>query len=129
MLDIDFFKKVNDEHGHQIGDCVLRGLAIELLAHARDGDHLARYGGEEFTLILPNTALQNASEIAERWRTVIEQRSFRCDGRAVGITISLGVANYPLHADTSKTLLQHGDMAMYKAKRRGRNRVEVYTAR
>jgi diguanylate cyclase (GGDEF)-like protein len=129
LLDIDFFKTVNDKHGHQIGDCVLRGLALELLAYTRDGDHLARYGGEEFTVILPNTALQDASEIAERWRTVIEQRVFRCDGQPVNITISLGVANYPLHADASKTLLQHADMAMYKAKRRGRNRVEVYTAR
>ncbi len=129
LLDIDFFKTVNDEHGHQIGDCVLRGLALELLAYTRDGDHLARYGGEEFTVILPNTALQDASEIAERWRTVIERRGFKCDGQPVNITISLGVANYPLHSDTSKMLLQHADMAMYKAKRRGRNRVEVYTAR
>ncbi len=129
LLDIDFFKAVNDEHGHQIGDCVLRGLALELMAHTRDGDHLARYGGEEFTVILPNTALQDASEIAERWRIVVEQRVFQCDGQPVNITISLGVANYPLHADMSKTLLQHADMAMYKAKRRGRNRVEVFAAR
>jgi diguanylate cyclase (GGDEF)-like protein len=129
LLDIDFFKSVNDKHGHQIGDCVLRGLALELLAYARDIDHLARYGGEEFTVILPNTALLDAREIAERWRTVIERRVFQCDGQSLNITISLGVANYPLHADTSKALLQYADMAMYKAKRRGRNRVEVYTAR
>ncbi len=129
LLDIDFFKTVNDEHGHQIGDCVLRGLALELLAYTRDGDHLARYGGEEFTVILPNTSLQDASEIAERWRIVIEGRVFSCDGQPVNITISLGVANYPLHADAAKTLLQHADMAMYTAKRRGRNRVEVYHAR
>ncbi len=129
LLDIDFFKAVNDEHGHQIGDCVLRGLAVELLTYARDGDHLARYGGEEFTVILPNTALRDACEIAERWRSVVAQRVFRCDGQPVNITISLGVANYPLHTDAPKALLQHADMAMYKAKRRGRNRVEVYTSR
>ena len=104
-------------------------MALELLAHTRDGDHLARYGGEEFTVILPSTVLQDARDIAERWRTVIERRVFRCDGQQVNITISLGVANYPMHADTCKTLLQHADMAMYKAKRRGRNRVEIYTAR
>ncbi len=129
LLDIDYFKTVNDEHGHQIGDCVLRGLALELLAYARDGDHLARYGGEEFTVILPNTVLKDAYEIAERWRAVIERRVFRCDGQPVKITISLGVANFPLHTEVSRTLLQCADMAMYTAKRRGRNRVEVFTAR
>jgi len=129
LLDIDFFKSVNDEYGHQIGDFVLRGLALELMAYARDGDYLARYGGEEFTVILPNTTIQDAREIAERWRTVVEQRAFRCDGQSVNITISLGLATYPLHADAAKTLLQYADMAMYKAKRKGRNRVEIYIAR
>ncbi len=129
LLDIDFFKDINDEHGHQTGDCVLRGVARELMDNMRDGDHLARFGGEEFTLILPDTELDDALEIADRWRAVIHKSLFQCQGRSVKITISLGIANYPLHGYTPRALLQNADMAMYAAKRKGRNRSEVFVAR
>ncbi len=129
MLDIDSFKAINDEHGHRVGDCVLHSVALELQTNTRTGDHLARYGGEEFTVILPDTPVEVAHEIAERWRSVISGRVFVCHRQSVRVTISLGVACYPQHAVDAKTLLQQADLGMYAAKRKGRNRVEIHTPR
>lgn len=125
LLDIDHFKSINDTYGHQAGDEVLRRLA-DLLAHqARAGDVACRYGGEEFLLLLPNMPLAAALERAERWR-----RSFADGEMAFGelrlrATLSVGIAAYPGHGTEAARLIRQADEALYRAKARGRNRIEV----
>jgi len=122
MLDIDHFKQINDTLGHQAGDSVLRQLARMLLDSARTIDHVCRYGGEEFMLILPMTTTQEALQVAERLRRQVEQFEFSSGAEHFSkLTVSMGVASYPLHAQTPTALIAAADTAMYTAKRAGRN--------
>ena len=126
MLDIDHFKNVNDTYGHLAGDEVLRTLAARLKAELRPADQAARYGGEEFAVILPETAVAGALELAERLRAAASASAI-APGQAVNLTVSIGVAAFPEDAETDKALLAAADGALYAAKQAGRNRVCRYT--
>lgn len=120
ILDIDHFKVINDSYGHPAGDEVLKKLSALLLGSLQPGDACFRYGGEEFVFVLPLASLPEALERAEHIRTVCEQADMPI-GR--GITISIGCALYPLHADSASMLFERADQALYRAKEEGRNRV------
>jgi diguanylate cyclase (GGDEF)-like protein len=122
MLDVDHFKRVNDEHGHDAGDATLRFLSDVLRGELRAVDTAARYGGEEFAVILPQASLDAACAVAERLRARLEAT----DVPGIGIvTASFGVATFPVHATTSAALVSVADQILYSAKRAGRNRVAV----
>ena len=126
MIDIDNFKRVNDTYGHQQGDLVLKRVARVLQEQSRDIDQPARYGGEEMAIVLPQTDLVGASNLAERVRAAIEALAIeRVDGGgSVPITASLGVSSLPESATDAQTLIAAADAALYRAKRAGKNRVE-----
>lgn len=126
MLDIDHFKRVNDQYGHQIGDTVLTNLTSLLERSIRKSDFSARYGGEEFVIVLSETPLDQAKDLAERLRKQVADHSIRLENNAeINLTISIGVATYPDHAESLKELLKAADMAMYAAKKAGRNQVKT----
>jgi len=117
MIDVDHFKRFNDAHGHTAGDVVLRQLATAITASVRDADLAARYGGEEFLLLLPDAGLKQAAEAAERVRQLVAAQT--------AVTISLGVACFHERLGSAQALVDAADAAMYRAKRAGRNRVEL----
>ena len=123
MLDLDHFKQVNDQHGHPVGDQVLAGVGAALRAALRNQDFAGRKGGEEFAILLPDTDIATALEIAERIRAAIAEISL--PGTDAPVTVSIGVAGFPSHASTLDRLERLADAALYVAKRQGRNRVEV----
>jgi len=123
MIDIDHFKAVNDAHGHQAGDHVLREIARRLRDGLRAVDSLGRYGGEEFLVVLPHTSVDDARQTAERLRHAIANPPFHAAGREMTVTVSIGVAAYPSTADTPDALIREADAALYRAKQAGRNRV------
>lgn len=124
MLDVDHFKRVNDQLGHLAGDSVLRELARLLREAVRNVDWVGRYGGEEFVVILPQTRYEEARQTAERLRQEVELHSFRAGERMTRMTVSVGVATYPSEkADSAAGLLREADLALYRAKEAGRNRV------
>lgn len=125
ILDIDFFKQINDAYGHPQGDKVLKELANILRKSTRGVDILARYGGEEFVIILPETESANAELLAERIRETVKRHEFEVDGERLNLTISLGVASYPHPEVLSKgDLINRADGALYQAKE-GRDRACV----
>ena len=128
MIDIDFFKQVNDNHGHQVGDKVLQRVSQTMVEQMRSTDVLARYGGEEFVVLLPETLATTALEVAERLRQGVAREKIPLDGGGeISITISIGLSVLDAHnntQDTPKTLLAYADQALYRAKHDGRNRVE-----
>lgn len=127
MIDIDHFKAVNDEHGHVLGDRVLRAVAHVLNTNIKGRDVAARYGGEEFAVLLPDTSLSGAEILAKQIRALVASgRIKRSNGRGtIGqVTISIGVA-VARQSETLEQLLERADAALYSAKRSGRNRVEV----
>lgn len=127
LLDIDHFKHVNDTYGHQAGDAVLKGLSELLGRQVRAIDRVCRYGGEEITIILPEIDLEAATNIAERLRAAVETQTFDINSsKPLRITVSIGVASYPAHADNVQALVAAADAAMYEAKRGGRNRIIRY---
>jgi diguanylate cyclase (GGDEF)-like protein/PAS domain S-box-containing protein len=126
MIDIDHFKGVNDTHGHQIGDEVLKMLADLLRKEARRSDVACRFGGEEFVLLLPKMNLESARVRAERWRQMFAQTDVPAEGGAVRCTLSVGIAVYPEHGDLAEDLLRNADRALYLAKALGRDRVVSY---
>lgn len=128
MIDIDYFKRVNDTYGHQVGDEALRMLASVLLANIRAEDVACRYGGEEFLMLLPNMPLETAVERAELWRSAVEQLTISLGNLPITFTVSLGVAAYPEHGKTPDDLTRCADQALYRAKNDGRNQVSVYGA-
>ncbi len=126
MLDVDHFKLVNDRFGHASGDLALRLIADCLRINTRVFDSVARYGGEEFVVVMPGTAIEEATAAAERLRSAIEVIEFvALDGTSVPLTASIGVACTPSASGSPEVLLQIADAALYDAKRNGRNRVEV----
>lgn len=124
LCDLDHFKRVNDNYGHQTGDAVLKAVANILRAEAREVDRVGRYGGEEFMFLLPGTVLDAAVTFAERVRIAVEQHTFTFNGTSLDGTMSLGVAAipHPLVSDT-EYLVKAADDALYVAKELGRNRV------
>lgn len=125
LFDIDWFKRVNDTHGHAAGDAVLREVAARSSRHVRAFDLVARYGGEEFVVVLPETPLPVATMVAERLRAVIAEKPIAVAGIAteLSVTISIGVAATRDTSETMASLLQRADEALYAAKAEGRNRV------
>jgi diguanylate cyclase (GGDEF)-like protein len=121
MADLDHFKKVNDEHGHDAGDAVLRHIASVLGEAVRTVDLCARYGGEEIAVLLPQTSQAGAFELAERLRATLESRPATQDGRELRVTASFGVATYPVPVPYGDWLLLAADKALYEAKAAGRN--------
>lgn len=121
MLDIDFFKTVNDRYGHQCGDLVLKSVADEITRLIRNADCLARYGGEEFCCILPETSSTDAFALAECFRRHIANLVIDCQEGKVLVTISQGIAALQA-GDTPDSLLKRADDALYEAKNAGRNR-------
>lgn len=122
MIDIDYFKQINDTFGHQAGDEVLARLAGIVAAHRRSGDILARYGGEEFVLMLPETAAQNALRVAEQLRATVAAVGVDTASGKANFTISAGVAELGADAQTLEQLIRKADEALYAAKAQGRNR-------
>lgn len=130
LLDIDHFKNVNDTYGHQIGDMVLKKLGHLIMGSVREIDVVIRYGGEEILVILPNTRIENAFELAERLRKQIEETimvaaNSRKGQPAIHLTVSIGVSEYQFSDgwDNAQKVLQRTDKALYQAKDQGRNRV------
>ena len=129
MFDLDHFKTFNDTFGHEAGDAVLREMGASLTRTARAGDISCRFGGEEFLLILPATSLEGARTRAERVRSQARKLAVTHQGRPLGIiTVSLGVAAFPVHGSSAKELIARADAALYRAKREGRDRVVVAEA-
>ncbi|MEW6220883.1 MAG: diguanylate cyclase [Thermodesulfobacteriota bacterium] len=130
MLDVDYFKEINDTHGHPVGDRVLVGLAELIRANIRTADIPCRYGGEEFVILLPGSDIQAARQIGDRLRTSVASHTFQIPGAPpIQRTISLGLACCPLHADTAEELLMVADSALYAAKRDGRNQMRIAPSR
>lgn len=128
MIDIDHFKRFNDQYGHDVGDQVLREVAQVLQNQTRGSDVAARYGGEEFTIVLADITKELALGRAQRVREAVEKLVLRPSGKDVGvITISIGLAQFPANGSTVEDLLSAADKALYEAKNAGRNRVVVAT--
>ena len=125
MIDLDLFKRINDEHGHTVGDGVLRGVALALRRNVRKIDIVARYGGEEFCVVLPRVGKKEAIEVAEKLRRVVANTSVPGpEGHGpLAVTISLGVATLGVDAEDIAGLIEKADGALYEAKRLGRDRV------
>jgi diguanylate cyclase (GGDEF)-like protein/PAS domain S-box-containing protein len=126
MVDIDHFKRVNDTHGHDAGDEVLKAVADALRSTARVADIVARFGGEEFVLVLPDTSAEMAVRIAERLRLAIEALSTEVDGQVIRVTASFGVAQRAAQ-ESQLEVLERADAALYASKKEGRNRVTMST--
>lgn len=125
MVDVDCFKKLNDAHGHQTGDDALRLLARVLRKALREMDLAARFGGEEFAVLLPGTRLKDATTVAERLRASVAKECFRCGGKDLRVTVSLGLASV-LADDEAHALVKRADEALYAAKNAGRNRAFLH---
>jgi diguanylate cyclase (GGDEF)-like protein len=126
MIDLDFFKEVNDQYGHPVGDAVLRAISQRLSNCLRKTDLLARYGGEEFAVLLPETRGEGASIIAERIRTAMNLEPMEIEGLKIPVSVSVGVASHTSDKEVDPAiLLKKADLALYRAKAAGRNRVEV----
>lgn len=141
FIDVDHFKQINDRHGHQVGDAVLVRLVAMMRDQVRSSDVVARYGGEEFAVILPDTGIQLAHEVAERMRRTIEQQQLMINDSTISITVSIGLASLnqvKFHLmkkernqknsrkiSLEQLLLQKADEALYQAKQTGRNQVII----
>src|SRR5581483_1285112 len=125
IIDIDYFKAINDGHGHDAGDDVLREFALRIRKSIRNIDLACRYGGEEFVIVMPETDMAVATMVAERLRRRIASEPFAIQNgaRLIDVTISIGIAALDGPADTAAAVLKRADTALYRAKRDGRNRV------
>ena len=125
FLDIDYFKMVNDGRGHWVGSRLLIELGHVLKSQVRTCDYCFRYGGDEFIVVLGNANLEGSKIVAERIRKAIEGKTFAVDGHNLNLTVSIGLAAYPDHANSAPALIKIADQAMYYGKRKSRNIVFV----
>jgi two-component system cell cycle response regulator len=124
MMDLDFFKRINDTHGHPAGDEVLQQVARLLREFSRESDIPCRYGGEEFVVVLTDTSMGNARLFCDRFRKKLENHVIEYQGISLRVTVSIGVAGYfPASGQSITTFLSQADKALYAAKEQGRNRV------
>jgi diguanylate cyclase (GGDEF)-like protein len=123
MIDIDQFKSVNDTYGHNVGDKVIKSVANALQIHKRTSDIAGRLGGEEFALVLPEATLDSAVIAAERPRQLVANLTIAVAGRSIAVTISVGASVCRADMERIDELLKEADVALYEAKRSGRNRV------
>jgi diguanylate cyclase (GGDEF)-like protein len=123
MLDIDYFKKINDTYGHQTGDFILKALVKEIKSILRESDIFARIGGEEFTILLSDTSIDGASVIAEKIRLTIEKKTFVFNTTSINITVSIGISELNKENTSIEDLYKESDKKLYEAKRNGRNKV------
>jgi diguanylate cyclase (GGDEF)-like protein len=123
LLDIDYFKQINDTHGHKGGDLMLQAVASLLTAHTRSGDAVCRYGGEEFVLILPGASPATAQRRMNELCAHIAALTVPFKQNTMQTTASIGLAGFPQHGRTEDELLHSADEALYRAKNSGRNRV------
>ncbi len=121
MMDIDDFKKCNDTYGHLVGDVVLKEIGRLIKENSREIDLASRYGGEEFALALPETGIEGARHVAERIRKKIEDAEFKAYDEKIKLTISIGIAVFPVDASDVKGIIKKSDEALYEAKRSGKN--------
>ena len=121
MMDIDHFKTINDTYGHALGDEALRNIAMNLREHIRLPDIVGRYGGEEFLILLPNSRAEAAAEQAGRLCEQINRAEINIGGNRIHLSISIGIAQYRIGAESWQKLLNRADMALYEAKNKGRN--------
>ena len=126
MLDIDFFKKVNDTYGHKAGDDVIRFISKTIKNSIRKIDFAARYGGEEFVILLNSTLIDDAFKIAEKIRNVVRDATVNADGSPLHITISSGVSSFPEPSGNAENLVKNADTALYYSKEHGRDQVNIY---
>ncbi len=124
LLDIDYFKKVNDTYGHQAGDAVLVEVAKSLRKNVFESDIVGRYGGEEFVILFPNVNLNDAMRICERLRRKLESKTITHDSKKIKITASFGVTQISGNSDKANLMLERADTALYEAKDAGRNQVK-----
>jgi diguanylate cyclase (GGDEF)-like protein len=125
MIDIDFFKKVNDTYGHPMGDRVIKSLALFLKQRLRKSDHIGRYGGEEFAVVMPDTDAKSAKLVLDEIRQRFAEIQYSAQPHELSCTFSCGVSQLAPELD-GKLLSQQADQALYVAKHGGRNRVEIY---
>jgi diguanylate cyclase (GGDEF)-like protein len=124
MIDIDYFKKINDTYGHQIGDFILRDLVIKIEKNLRESDVFARVGGEEFAILLTDTSLDGAKIIAEKVRKIIDDEVFTYNSISVNLTISIGISELNKDNTTIEDLYKKADKQLYFAKKNGRNQYQ-----
>lgn len=125
LMDVDYFKNINDQYGHLVGDEVLRGLGLRMKSRTRGDEMIARLGGEEFAIALPEIALEDAVRVAEEFRLTVGDTPFETTRGAVRATVSIGVAHYEGHTQlTSTEMMEQADRKLYDAKRSGRNLVK-----
>jgi two-component system cell cycle response regulator len=127
MIDIDYFKKINDNYGHPAGDDVLATFGQLLKENTRESDLPCRYGGEEFGVILTHTPIKNAFVVMERFRNIVEKTEFSYKGKMFPVTVSIGLTT--LSGDNKKTLdqlIDEADQALYRAKKTGRNKTIIF---
>ncbi len=124
LIDVDYFKKINDTYGHQIGDKVLSRVTACLEKHIRPYDKVGRYGGDEFLIVLPNCSLYHVAVVAERLRSAVEKQKIRVEGGSLNLSLSLGCASSEcFRRPAGERMIKESDRALYKAKQEGRNRV------
>ncbi|MFY0700947.1 MAG: diguanylate cyclase [Bermanella sp.] len=124
MVDIDFFKKVNDNYGHPVGDKVILALSLFLKQRLRNTDSIGRYGGEEFAVILPNTTAEQATTVMNNIRQVFSQLDHSAEDKEFQVSFSCGVCSF--NGKNADNIIEHADQALYEAKKQGRNNVQVY---
>lgn len=126
MLDIDFFKKINDVYGHQAGDYVIKTTAELMKKGFRKTDVIARYGGEEFLVILPGTDMEGAAIASDKLRQAIQNYTYEFDGKVMPVTMSSGVAQIKIGKESGEQAIARADAALYFSKEHGRNRVSIH---